>query len=191
MLITTFQPLAVIPTVVPTLMSVIGPIVMVALFTFLVAIPKTFLMLSYWLWAQHAPKSLRSRSIDGVKGNMFEGVALKQFNDRYVFSIPEQANWKDYVTGFFNERGAKLEDDGKMLTFSRGNKFCTYFLPHIIPWREKDFIQKITVRTTRSIKGQITVTVHYVVDTLCMLRIQPAGLHSEVGALYQELKAVA
>ncbi len=182
-----FDSLAVIAPMVPSLFSVLIPLLSITLFTFLVAIPRWFLMFSHWLWVRVVPVSLRERTIPGVQGRVFEGVAANRFEDKYTFSISDRDDYENRILDFFRKRGAKPESNKETLAFTRGNRFCTYFLPHIIPWRERDFCQKISVNTTRTVKGHIDIQVHYVVDTLCMLRLQPAGLQREVGTLYKEL----
>ena len=182
-----FQPLAVVCPVIPTLFSVLGPLILIVGFTFIAAIPRWLLMFAHCLWVRSIPRALRNRSIPGVHCHAFEGVAVKQFVDKYTFSMPGRDDLNGHIKRFFEQRGAKVEQNGKTLTFLRGNRFCTYFLAHIVPWREKDFLQKITVNMTRTLKGRIDIQIRYVVQTLCMLRLQPAGLQNEVHALYQEL----
>ena len=181
------QPIAVIAPVVPTLFSVLGPVILIAAGTLILAVPRWFLTFAYWLWLRTVPSALRDRKTPGVLSRPFEGVAARQFTDEYTFSIADKADLPDRIRAFFHGRGAADEAQGPPLTFSRGRRFFTYFLPHIIPWREQDFLQRIIVRTTPASNGQVSIHLRYVVRTFCMLRVQPAGLQTEAGELFGEL----
>lgn len=184
----TFElPVGVIGPIVPTLFQIVGPVLLVLGFTFIVAIPRWFLWFAYWLWCRHVPERLRHRTIPGIRSNVFQGVATREFVDEYSFSLPEQSDIRGRIVDYFRRHGAKTDEQGDALTFSRGSRLCTMIVPHIIPWRERHFAQSIDVRTTSTLKGQVDIHIRYVVQTLCMLRLQPAGLQDEVGELHREL----
>ena len=92
---------------------------------------------------------------------------------------------------FFEQRGARVMDGKSNLEFTRGGRFRTYFLAHVIPCRERDFLQRISVDFGRKLKNETEVCIRYTVRTFCMLRAQPAGLQDEIRALYALLKGKA
>lgn len=184
------QPTAVIAPMAPAAFQVLAPIFLGVAATVLVAIPRWFLWFSYFLWRRIAPPALQSRTVPGVRSRVFQGVALRGFVDDYSFSVPDRADIAACISDFFRARGAKEGERRQALAFFRGRPGAAV-LSHIIPWRERDFGQTITVTTDPGRDGQVDVRVRYTVDVLCMLRIQPAGLQDEAGELYRELLTAA
>ena len=185
-------PLAVIAPGVPVIYQVLGPLLLMVAPAILLAIPRCFLVFAHWLWLRVAPRSLVCRSIPGVRSRVFEGVAARQFVDEYAFSVPDGAgDLRSHVVTFFEQRGAKAQDDQRGLTFARGGRFRSYVLAHIIPCRERDFLQRIHIEFRRKLENKIEVFIRYTVHTFCMLRVQPAGLQDEVRALHRLLTAEA
>ncbi len=181
--------LAVIGPLVTPVFQILAPIILLSTFTLIVAIPRWFLGFSYWLWCRNAPAALRGRTIPGVKSRVFQGVAQRQFDDEYAFVVPDRADLPARIADFFRQRGATAEPGGEPLSFARGHRICSMLLPHLIPWREKDFAQHITVRTSRTRAGQAEIRLCYCVQVLCMLRLPPAGLQDEAAALCHTLPA--
>lgn len=178
--------LAVIAPAVPTLIQFFAPIILATFVTCIVALPRWLLAFAYWLWCRNAPRFLFNRTLPGIRARVFQGVAGRQFADEYSFSVPDQPGVRERIAEFFERCGARRAGAAGS-EFSRGSRFCTYFLPHLIPWRERDYLQRISVRTTRTAFGALEVDVRYVVQVFCMLRLQPAGLQNEVQRLYREL----
>ncbi len=183
-----FESSAVIAPAVPMVLHVLVPMLLFALYMLLTTVPRWLLLFAYWLWHRIAPKSLLDRRIPGIRSRVFQGVAVRGFTDEYEFSVPVQDDVATRIRNFFVRCGARSEEDAR-LVFSRGNRLCTCFLSHLVPWRERDFLQNITVKISRTFKGQMDIRVRYAVQAFCMLRLQPAGLQSEAARLYRELQA--
>ncbi|MFH1024835.1 MAG: hypothetical protein V1809_15750 [Planctomycetota bacterium] len=182
-------PLGVIAPVVPAVFQVLLPLLLIAGSALILAIPRWFLVFSHWLWLRVAPKSLINRSMPGVQARIFQGVAIKGFEDEYVLSMPDEGqDFRARVVAFFEKHGARIRNDGDGLSFHRGSRFCSYLLGHIVPCREKNFLQDIRVEFHKRWGNEMDVRVRYDVNTFYMLRISPAGLQDEIWALHGWLR---
>lgn len=185
--------LAVIGPPIQAAVQILLPMLLVAGSALLVGIPRIVLAAGHWAWVQLVPLSLRDRSIPGVKSHMYQGTVLSQFVDDYAFPLPSGcSDPAGAVAEFFRRRGGKLQAQGdRRLQFTRGSRLCTYFLSHILPCRERHFLQQVEVDFRNGWQGQMQVRVRYTVRAFYMLRVGPAGLQSEVRAMRDALTATA
>ncbi len=150
---------------------------------------RCILLLGQWVWTRTVPDFIRNRSVPGITGQGFQGVAVFWFVDKYSFRVPGASeDLGKIIADFFAQRGAKVQDSGENLTFKRGSRFCSFFLAHLVPCRETSFLQRINVELKRELRNDVEVCIQYTVQTFCMLRVRPSGLYDEVVALQSCLK---
>jgi len=184
-----FPTLGVICPQVPLLLSLLLPILLGALGALFMALPRLVLTFGHILYYRALPLSLIDRPIPGVRGRGFQGVTRSGFSDHYSFdaaAAPEDL--RRVIVAFYERRGARLESGGAQLVFSRGNRFCSDFLAHVLYCSETRFPQRITVNLRPAPGGGAEVRVDYAVRAICMLRITPfGGLPAEMRALRQQV----
>lgn len=102
--------MGVIAPVVPAVFQVLLPLLLIAGSALILAIPRWFLVFSHWLWLRVAPKSLINRSMPGVQARIFQGVAIKGFEDEYVLSMPDEGqDFRARVVAFLKNTVREFE----------------------------------------------------------------------------------
>ena len=180
--------LGVIAPQVPLLLQLVIPLVVTAFGALLMALPRLTLTLAHCLYFRLVPRSVIDRALPGVQGRGFQGLTTSEFVDRYAFRAAGQPDEvREAVIAFFQQHGAQVEETRSTLAFSRGSRFCSYFLSHVLPCPETRFLQTITVDLKRDAADEVEVRVDYAVRAFCMLRVMPSGLQAEISALQRQL----
>lgn len=179
------EALGVVGPIVPVISLL--PVLLIVFSAVVIAVPRYLLAAGHWLWVRAMPRSLVNRSIPQVSSRVFQGVVTGGFVDEYAFTLPPEC--KDpsaAVRDFFMQHGARprpAENAKAGLCFTRGSRLCSYFLGLVLPFRERDFLQEISVGFSSMPAGRTEVRVRYSVRAFYMLRLQPAGLQSEVATM--------